>query len=232
MTQRSLLMSDLVNYVAETEYKDFSKKRQSSTRAFYLHYSLCVFAHLHHPPQNNIGQRSRTGHCLSAVVGSVPLPRYSCDSKCHWYMIWPVSCTCGFCSITIYSYDNKCHWYMMWAACFTCGFCSITIYSRDKKCHWYMIWAACFTCEFCSITTLFMWQQVSLIYDMSCVFLTCAFLYTTTVYCLDTFFELHVLLAGSVPLAQCFCGGGYGPLIHVTSRVFRFHVLYTLSRRS
>jgi len=48
--------------------------------------------------------------------------------------------TCGFCSFTSYSCDRKCHWYMIWAACFACGFCSITSYSCDRKCHWYMIW--------------------------------------------------------------------------------------------
>jgi len=56
--------------------------------------------------------------------------------------------------------------------------------------------------------------------------------YVRKCHCLDTLCQLHVFLAGSVALAQCFCGCGYHRLIHVTSCVFHIRVLNTLSRRS
>ena len=95
-TQRSVLMSEFVNYVAETEYTDFSNNRQNPTLAFCVHCSLCVFAHLHPRPQNDIGQ----GLVLATLLAAVYV-------------------TCGFCSFTSYSCDRKCHWYMIWAAYLT-----------------------------------------------------------------------------------------------------------------
>ena len=78
MTHRSLLLSHFVNYVPETEYKDFSNNRQSPTLAFLCTLqSVCICSLTPSTSKRHWTKVSYWPLFLQQfilLVGSVPLP--------------------------------------------------------------------------------------------------------------------------------------------------------------
>ena len=117
---------------------------------------------MHHLPQNNIGHRSRTGHsaCQQFILlaNSVPLPRYSCDSKCHWYIVcwlfffWvlfhyhaiPVTASELFFYLWVLFHYHAIPVTASELLVLLMGSVPLPRYSCDSRCHWYMIMSCWF----------------------------------------------------------------------------------------